>query len=45
MRARSHLKPMNKEKQFSGFGIVRIYDQNTFIGFRVIPASRAMTFQ
>ena len=41
----SNLKPMTQAKHFSGFKIIRVHDQNYFRGFRVIPPSRAESFQ
>ena len=40
----ANLKTMTLSKQFPGFGIVHMHNQNAFRGFRVIPLYRVEPF-
>ena len=43
-RVSAHLKSVMRAKSFSGFNIIRVHDQNNFLGFGIIPVTQDEPF-
>ena len=43
-RVSAHLKSVMRAKSFSGFNIIRVHDQNNFLGFGIIPMTQDEPF-